>query len=93
MKELLSSRLGKIAVKVLIWAVVGVAITVTGNGLLFLVMEKSTTNKFEELFAFLYGTFYCIGMGSFYLVYASVITLLVMIIVKYGKRRFCRKTN
>jgi hypothetical protein len=90
MKELLTSKLGKIAVRIFIWSLVGVAIAAGGNALLFFIMDKTHTDKFDALFAFIYGTFYCIGMASFYLIYASVITLLVMIIVKYGKRRFCK---
>lgn len=93
MKELLRSNLGKKAVKAMIWGLVGYAIAAAGSGLLFLVIEVGHINNIEGVFVFLYGMFYCLGFASIYLFLGSLITLLVMIIVKYSKRRFCKKIN
>lgn len=94
MKEILRSRIGKIAVKAMIWGVVGFAIVAAGNGLLILVMEiDNMEDIIGNAFGFIYGLFYCIGMASYCVVLAAILTLLVMIIVKYSKRRFCKKIN
>jgi hypothetical protein len=93
MKELFRSKLGKNAVKALIWGFVGFAIAAAGNGLLILVLETGNTKNIEDVFGFLYGLFYCLIMASYFVIMASVITLLVMIIAKYSKRCFSKRIN
>ena len=88
MKELLSSKLGKIAVKVLIWGLVAFVISAAGNGLLILIMNVANPENMPGVFSFFYGIFYFIGFVSFYLLAGSMITLLVMSIAKYSKRYF-----
>lgn len=92
-KELLSSKPGKISVKVLTWGVVAFVIAAGGSSLLLLAMNFGLVNNAAGLFKSLYGIFYCIGLVSFYLLAGSMITLRVMIIAKYGKRRFRNKIN
>jgi hypothetical protein len=88
MKELLSSRLGKISVKVLIWGLVAFVISAAGTGLLLLIMRINDRIIGEGFFGFLYGIFYFLGFVSFYLLAGSMVTLLVMTIVYYSKRYF-----
>jgi hypothetical protein len=88
MKELLSSRLGKISVKVLIWGLVAFVVSAAGTGLLLLIMKINDRIIGEGLFGFLYGIFYFLGFVSFYLLAASMVTLLIMTIVYYSKRHF-----
>jgi hypothetical protein len=88
MKELLSSKPGKIAVKVLTWGLVAFVISVAGTGLLLLIMRVNDRIIGEGIFGFLYGIFYFLGFVSFYLLAGSMITLLVMTIVHYSKRYF-----
>ena len=88
MKELLSSKPGRIAVKVLTWGLVAFVISAAGSGLLFLIMRINDRIIGEALFGFLYGIFYILGFVSFYLLGGSMITLLIMTIVNYSKRYF-----
>ena len=88
MKELLTSRLGRIAVKVLIWGLVAFIISSGGSGLLILIMDISDKIIGKALFGFLYGIFWLLSFVSFYLLSISMIVLLVMTIVYYSKRYF-----
>jgi large-conductance mechanosensitive channel len=93
MKELFRSKLGKNAVKALIWGLIGIAIAAAENGLLILVIEIGDTKNIENVFIFLYGLFYCLIIASYFVIMASVITLLVMIIAKYSKRCFGKRIH
>lgn len=86
LKEVFRSNLGKKVVKAMIWGAVGIAIAAAGNGLLILIMETGNLNDIPTEFVFLFGVFYCLLFASFYVLLGAVITLLVMIIIKYTKR-------
>jgi hypothetical protein len=88
MKDLLNSRLGRIAVKVLIWGLVSFVVSAAGSGLMILVMNIARPDNLMNVITFCYGIFYFIGFVSFYLLAVSMITLLVMSIAKYSKRYF-----
>jgi hypothetical protein len=88
MKELLSSKPGKIAVKVLTWGVISFVISAGGSTLLLLAVNFGLINNSAGLFKSLYGIFYYIGIVTFFLLAASMITLRVMTIAKYRKRNF-----
>lgn len=88
MKELLSTRFGRIAVKVLTWGLVAFVVSAAGTGLLLLIMRINDRIIGEGLFGFLYGIFYFLGFVSFYLLAGSMIILLIMTIVYYSKRYF-----
>lgn len=88
MKQLLGSKLGRIAVKILTWGLVSFVISAAGNGLLLLIMKINDKIIGEALFGFLYGIFFILSFVSFYLLAGSMIILLVMTIVYYSKRYF-----
>lgn len=88
MKELLSSRLGKIALTVLKWGLVSFVISAAGSGLLILIMDISDKIIGPGLFGFLYGIFWLLSFVSFYLLAGAMIILLIMTIVYYSKRYF-----
>jgi hypothetical protein len=93
MKELLRSNIGKKAVKAMIWGLVGIAIAAAGNGLLILAIEFLDIENMGSAFGFIYGLVYCLAMASYFVFMAALITLIIMIIAKYGKRRFCNRVN
>jgi hypothetical protein len=88
MKELLSTKLGRIAVKVLTWGLVAFVISSAGSGLLVLVMNIAGPDNMLAAFGFFYGIFWLLSFVSFYLLAGSMIILLVMTIIYYSKRYF-----